>query len=73
MKVFVTCPRCDEAGDPESTLYDDAFDLLRLSVGKRFIRETADDPFYCIVCEAKGVYCEAEVSEGGSERMKDEG
>ncbi len=64
MKVFVTCPRCDEASDPDSTLYDDAFDPLSLRVGNRFIRGAADDPFYCTICEAKGVYCEAEISEG---------
>jgi hypothetical protein len=65
MKVFVTCPRCDEASDPDSTVYDDAFDPQTLNLAARFIRETADDPFCCIVCEAKGVYCEAEISEGG--------
>lgn len=63
MKVIITCPRCDESGDPDSSIYDDAFTPETLEVGSRFIRESTEDPFYCTVCEMKGVYCEAETSE----------
>lgn len=64
MRVIITCPRCDESGDPDSSIYDDAYTPEQLRIGERFIRETTNDPFFCVVCEAKGVYCEAETSEG---------
>ena len=62
--MFISCPRCAESGDADgSTLWDDDFSEGQLKVGDRFVRESSEDPFYCVVCERKGIYCEAEVQE----------
>jgi len=63
--MIITCPRCDEDGDPDSSLYEPAPAQGALKIGDRFIRETISDVFYCRICEAKGIYCEAEVQEEG--------
>lgn len=63
--MFITCPRCAESGDSEgATLWDGDFSEEQLRVGERFVRETSEDPFYCVVCESRGIYCEAEVQDG---------
>ena len=61
--MIITCPRCEESGDPDSSLYESEPRIDALAVGTRFIRETIEDTFYCTVCEAKGIYCEAEIQE----------
>ena len=61
--MIITCPRCEESGDPDSSLFDDGFTEDSLTVGDRFVRDTPDDAFYCVICERKGIYCEAEIQD----------